>query len=221
MEEIQLRLDQEAYEESIAGSRRDLSETTDLTTHLPELALSTKPAWLFVSILLACGAVTFCHWFMLFVLDANSIFLRIITIVMPMLIGVFGTLQSREGLFPVITAGFSVAIISVIGMLGVTAWIDGVEWFPTNHRDQKEVLEYVLSIWLAFTTGFFIVTALKYLKIISKGTEELSDRSLVARGDSTIKVKAISGKLEGLIATLTPVVSAGAALYSGLKPFLE
>jgi hypothetical protein len=146
VEEIQLCLDQEAYEKSIAASRRDLCESIDLTTHLPETPLSTKPAWLFVSILLACGAITFCHWFMLFVLDANSIFLRIITIVMPVLVGVFGAIQSREGLFPFITAGFSVATISVFGMLGVTAWIDGVEWFPTNHRDQKEVLEYVLSI---------------------------------------------------------------------------
>lgn len=221
IEEIQLRFEQEVHHESNTSLARDFSEPEDTSRSFSDHVLFPKPAWLLSSILLACGVNIFCHWLMLFVLDTNALFLRIITIVMPMIIGVFGAFQSRERMLSFITGGFVVAIFSVLGMLLVTARIDGVEWFPTNHRDQKEMLEYVVAIWFAFSTGYFVIAALNAVRTRIKAMQELSDLTVDQKGDKSTKIKALSGWLEGLISTLTPVVSAGAALYSGLKPFFD
>ena len=180
-----------------------------------------RPVWVIVSIVAAVVVVLLSHWLMLFVLETSSIALRIVTIVVPMIIGLFGAILSRETVLTFVSAGFFVAVVCVVGMLGITARIDGVEWFPTTHRDQWEVLEYVAAIWLGFSTGFFVQIAIQTFRRMSNENTSARPGPTHDLTNASGKVKAISGKLEGLFAALTPVVSAVAALYSGLRPFFD
>ena len=180
-----------------------------------------QSGWLMISSLIACIAIVLTHWLLLFVLNFNTIFLRVLTIFLPIIIGSFGACFSRAKFIPLVTAGFVVGLASVSGMLGVTAWLDGVGWFPTTSRDQKEAAEYVLAIWFGFSTGYFVFRVMSSIR----GQQNIESqaigntRQLPSVGVS--QRQTIFERFEGLVSTLSAMGSAGAALYSGLKTFFE
>ena len=182
---------------------------------------STHSAWLLISIATACTTIIFSHWLLLFVFNANAMALRILTIFLPIIIGSLAAYLSRERFVPLVTSGFLVGVVSVTGMLGVTAWLDGVEWLPTSHRDQKEALEYVLAIWFGFSTGYFVLRALNAIRSLQGSENHTSENAHKLLGGDSSQRKAIFERIEGLFSTLTAMGSAGAALYSGLKTFFE
>jgi hypothetical protein len=182
---------------------------------------STHSAWLLISMATACTTIVFSHWLLLFVFNANAIALRVLTIFLPIIFGSLAAYLSREKFVPLVTSGFLVGVVSVTGMLGVTAWLDGVEWLPTSHRDQKEALEYVLAIWFGFSTGYFVLRALNATRSLQgSGNHTSGNAHRLLAGDSSQR-KAIFEKIEGLFSTLTAMGSAGAALYTGLKTSFE
>jgi len=182
---------------------------------------STRPKSLLISVAMTCATVVFSHWLLLFIFNSNTIFLRLLTIFLPIIIGSIGAYFSRARFLPLVTAGFLVGVLSVAGMLGVTAWIDGVEWLPTSSRDQKEAVEYVLAIWLAFSTGYFVFRAISSIRAQQNLEQQVIGNNHQSPSGDASQRQAVFERLEGLVTTISAMGSAATALYSGLKSFFD
>lgn len=181
----------------------------------------TRSEWLLISVAVTCASIVFSHWLLLFIFNSNTIFLRVLTILIPIIIGSIGAYFSRARFLSLVTSGLLVGVMSVAGMLGVTAWIDGVEWLPTSSRDQKEAVEYVLAIWLGFSTGYFVFRAINSIRAQQNLERQvIGNTRQLPNGDASQR-QAIFERLEGLVTTLSAMGSAATALYSGLKTFFD
>ena len=192
---------------------------------LPQAALVNQsptrtPSWfmLIAVALLTIPAIGLCHWLLLFVYDAPPLFLRVLTIALPALTGYVCARQSGLGWVSQLMAALLVAGGSVVLMLGITAYIDAVPLWPNNARDWRETLEYTAAIGLAFYTGYLMS---RWVTLWSQKQNNIINlRVLLERDDKgQFKIAEISNQVQSLIAAAAPLVSAGVALYSGLKAF--
>jgi hypothetical protein len=108
-----------------------------------------------------------------------------------------------------------IAVLSVALMLGITAWIDDVSWWPQSVRDKKEVFEYIASIALASWTGnyLFLLKNRQVVQASMKHSEKQHGREKQSLGSLIKQAKEAAENV-------TPIVSGAVALYSGLKSFL-
>ena len=166
----------------------------------------------------ACAlALWLAHGLLLFVYDAPPLVLRLVTMVMPLLIALGlnarGDVDWRSN---ALTAGvLSCSALSV--MLGITAWMDNVAWWPESKRDWIETFEYTVSIWLAWVTGHLVGLAL------NKGQRLMFERRRLTQtgpGAATPRITEVSEQLQKLAAAAAPVASGLVAAYSGLKAIL-
>lgn len=212
------RLEVKASSQPVEAEQTNHPERSEVGIPEPHLRASRRPAWLLLTVFLCCSLIIFSHWLMLFVFDVPTIALRISTIIFPMAFGFFGALLSGEKMLGFQVAGFLVGVVSVAGMNGVTAYLDDEEWWPSSHRDQREAIEYVVAIWLGFSTGLFLLKAVRRLRNRDQTVE--SETTLYMSSSGNV-LRAIFKRFEGPIAALTPVLSAGSAIYSGLRAFFE
>lgn len=188
-----------------------------------ENALSAPSAmravWRWASMVcLTIATIGLCHWVLLFVYDAPPLFLRLLTITWPALTGYVCARRSKLGGLAHFFSALLVAVLSVGLMLAITAHIDGVPLWPDNVRDWRETLEYTLAIGLGFFTGYLM--HLLVARWAKQRSNKVSLRVLLARdANGQFKITEISNQVQGLITATAPLVSAGAALYSGLKAF--
>lgn len=173
-----------------------------------------------LSVALTTAAIGLCHWVLLFVYDVRPLFLRLLTILLPVLMGFVCARQSRlGGLWQALAAG-AAGMVSVWLMLAITAHLDGVPLWPDTPRDWRETLEYTVSISLAFFTGFLIHSLLK--RWAREQRQKISLKVLLSRdANGKYKIAEVTHQVQSLVAAVAPLVSAGAALYSGLKIFLS
>jgi hypothetical protein len=197
--------------------------TDDLQT--PEGAAAepitpTSPSWimLIAMVALTIPAIGFCHWLLLFVYDAPPLFLRVLTITLPALTGYACARRSGLGWLAQMVSALLVAGGSVVLMLGITAHLDAVALWPSNARDWRETMEYAAAIGLGFFTGHLVF---RWITLWSqKQSQVINLRILLERDEKgQFKIAEISNQVQSLMAAGAPLVSAGVALYSGLKAF--
>lgn len=182
---------------------------------------SSLPSWRhwIGMMVLTIGTIGLCHWVLLFVYDAPPLFLRLMTITWPAFTGYLCARRSPYGGIAHFISALLVAILSVVLMLGITSHIDGVSLLPTNARDWRETLEYTAAIGLGFFTGY--LTHLLVTRWKRRLNNHISLRVLMARDEKgQFKITEISNQVQGIITATAPLLSAGAALYSGLKVFM-
>lgn len=181
----------------------------------------TRPrAWVtwLSTVLLTVAGLGLSHWVLLFVYDAPPLFLRLLTITLPMLTGLACARKSGMGGAAQAITALVAGCASVILMLWITATIDAVPLWPGTLRDWKETLEYVAAISLAFFTGYLVHRLNSHWA--HKQNNRISLRVLLERDDKgQFKIAEITRQVQSLITAMAPVVSAGTALYSGLKVF--
>ena len=198
------------------------AQTHDTSPETPIDAIADTPrrSWLnwVIMVVLTIAVMGLCHWILLFVYDAPPLFLRLLTITLPALTGYGCARRSGFGGFMQLLAALLVGGLSVTLMLTITARIDGVPLWPENVRDWRETLEYTAAISLSFFTGYFTHHLLA--RWARQQRNKISLRVLLARDESGhFKITEISNQVQSLITATAPLVSAGAALYSGLKAF--
>lgn len=169
--------------------------------------------------LLTMALVGLSHWVLLFVYDAPPLALRLLTITLPALTGYVCARKSGMGVLAQLLAAFITGIASVCLMLWITATIDAVPLWPTNARDWKETFEYVAAINLAFFTGYLFHRL--NVHWTQKQQIRISLSVLLERDEKgQFKIAEITRQVQSLVTAFAPVVSAGTALYSGLKVFV-
>jgi hypothetical protein len=198
------------------------AKTHDTSPETPIDAIADTPrrSWLnwVVMVVLTIAVMGLCHWILLFVYDAPPLFLRLLTITLPALTGYGCARRSGFGGFMQFLAALLVGGLSVGLMLAITAHIDGVPLWPENARDWRETLEYAAAIGLSFLTGY--LTHHLMARWARQQRNKISLRVLLARDASgQFKITEISNQVQSLITATAPLVSAGVALYSGLKAF--
>lgn len=182
--------------------------------------IAPQRSWLHLlgMVVVTIATMGLCHWVLLFVYDAPPLFLRLLTITLPAWTGYACARRSGFGGFTQLLAALLVGGLSVTLMLTITARIDGVPLWPETARDWRETLEYTAAIALSFFTGY--LTHHLLARWARQQRNKISLRVLLARDESgQFKITEISNQVQSLITATAPLVSAGAALYSGLKAF--
>ena len=200
-------------ESSLAENLADLAEPTQKITGAKAII-----AFL-LSLLLCAGMLAVLHWILLFIYDTNLLALRIITVVLPMLVGLllFRKIQIHWSIS--LTGALALGAISVLGMLAITSFIDGVPLLPESVRDWREVGEYGFAIACSLITGFFIEN---WREAHQTNIRKKISLSLLIERDETGKFKAPewTEKIESLFTAAAPFISATTAIVSGVKVFI-
>jgi hypothetical protein len=165
-----------------------------------------------VSSLATVCILSFIHWFLLFFYDTPIVIFRLITFVIPVLLGVW-TAKAGNGfwLFECLIAMLT-GVASVLSMLNITHQLDGDPLLPQNHREWKEAFEYAMSIALALFTGLLLWRADSKWKIRQKKS------ALIRRNENGQWVAGkLTHDLQEWVSAVAPVVSGGMAVYASLK----
>lgn len=198
------------------GTQMEIED--DWQAPLPRYATS-----LLLTLLPALALLVAAHGILLFLFDINPLYLRITSVLIPMPFG-FALFRKAPGrLWLSALAGFAMACGAVWGMLTVTAVIDQVPVLPQDAREAREVLEYSTSIGLAFLTGLVLSLAVYRQKSGPQKAGLLVKLLALLFAKDTkgqTGVERMHKQLQPIISILTPVVTALASLYAGIKVLL-
>jgi hypothetical protein len=156
--ELERRLDEipnsEAYERRIAELEVLLDEQ-EQKQHKPKgtlTAIGDIAIYLFVPLMLLLLA----HALITIVYDVNMIYLRLVSMAIPLPFAFFLFKGHHHKIFPWFMGVIFLAISSVIGMSWVTSLVDGSSVWPRSTFEWREVLEYAASISFSFLTGMLL-----------------------------------------------------------------
>ena len=142
----------EMYQSRIAElqfllNEQELSSPKTLSSSLIEITL-----YLIVPLLLLLLA----HWLVAVVYDTKMIYLRIISMILPMPFAYILFKKSRHRFLPWFIGVAFLAIFSVIGMSWITSLVDHSSILPQHLSEWREVIEYSSSIAFSFLTGMLL-----------------------------------------------------------------
>ncbi len=212
---------QEAYEKRIAELELMLDEHEQNSASHKTLSgwFSDIAVYLIIPLLLLLLA----HWLIAVVYDAKMVYLRIISMALPLPFAYFLFKEHQHKLLPWFIGAAFLSITSVIGMSWITSLVDQSPIFPQNLFEWKEVIEYSASIAFSFLTGMLlggVAYASKqrhrrkailspFMKAVASG---LGDGKI-----SPSNVYTIMKTLQDYGATIIALGTTALSLYTGLK----
>jgi len=223
-DQLQAVPDRETYEARIQALEQQLA-----SAHERLHPVRTGPlAFLFnltVFILLPLGLLLLSHWLVTIVLDTSLLYLRIISIAVPLPFGLVLFLRRRRAVLPWFAGTVFLAIASVIGMSWITSLVDSTPVLPQNAFEWREYLEYAASISFSFLTGMLLGGVLHSRRHRPAGKPHDSLlRSLVSRlvgGNLTPQqLGTLIKKLEEYGSSVVAVGTTAVSIYTGLKGVL-
>jgi hypothetical protein len=167
------------------------------------------------------------HVLVTIVFDVPPVWLRIASVVIPLLFGLATYPVHRAGFGDAAILGFSTASLSVLSMLTVTGLHDHVPILPTVWIEWREVIEYGASIFLAFVSGNILgIMAFRVLpKTLTQSGKPNAAAFKIALllgphvGEDQLRRRA--RLIQDLIQTAGPLAGVAAtglgSLYTGLK----
>lgn len=165
------------------------------------------------------------HYLIVMKLDLNPLYLRLVSILVPLPFGYALYRRTSPGYLPSFIMAAVIGMTAVGGMLVVVGLIDKTPIVPADAREWRETVEYVMSIALAFVLGALIASRLAGRVGANGGAGTIArlskwiaqqlgiDQSQKALGD---KVQSIEKLLNSGIATVT----AAASVFAGVKSIL-
>lgn len=223
-EQLQSVADREAYEARIQTLEQQLNHALERLNppRTGPLALALNLAGF---ILLPLGLLLLAHALITIALDTSLLYLRIISIAIPLPFGFFLFSRSKRSVLPWFVGTVFLAIASVIGMSWITSLVDNTPVLPQNVFEWREYLEYAASISFSFLTGMLLGGVLysRRHRPAGKPRDSLL-RSFVSRlvgGNLTPQqLGALIKKLEEYGGSLVAVGTTAVSIYTGLKGVL-
>ena len=162
------------------------------------------------------------HWLVTIVYDTKMIYLRIISMVLPLPFAYFLFKDHSHKLFPWFIGVVFLAITSVIGMSWITSLVDHSPVWPQNLFEWKEVLEYSASIAFSFLTGMLLggVAYASKQRRRQAGIVNAMIRVASTQSASSFSIQGVFGLMKTLQEHGGTVVALGttaASIYTGLK----
>lgn len=186
------------------------------TIHPVRVVLSN---WLAPLILLIAA-----HGLIIILYDLNTIYLRIVSLVIPL---PFGLLLFARRRYPAWMAALSSGLLAsaaVLAMSALTAWVDQVPVLPQDLREWREFVTYATSIALSYLTGILLGQMLCRRRqaetLHSFGAALALARVLSQSADKTERVEAVARKFHNLGSSLTAAATTAAAIFTGLQGLL-
>jgi hypothetical protein len=163
------------------------------------------------------------HWLITVVYDTKMVYLRLISMILPLPFAYFLFKGHAHKLFPWFVGVVFLAISSVIGMSWITSLVDRSPVWPQNFFEWKEVLEYSASIAFSFLTGMLLGGVAYASKQRYRRKARISPfMKAVAAGIgegrmSPSNIYTIMKTLQDYGATVIALGTTGLSLYTGLK----
>jgi len=161
------------------------------------------------------------HALITVVYDLPLIYLRIISIALPLPFGYWLFKSHSRSLLPWFISAALLAALSVVGMSAITGWIDHTPVMPQNLLEWKEFIEYACSIAFSFLTGMLLGGVAYHRAHRPKNAGHPVLKLLVTQiGEGKLSpdsIQQIIKKLEGLGSTVLALGATATSLYTGLK----
>ena len=210
----------EAYEQKIAHLEA-LLEEHELKAKKPRTILHLMMD-IALYLIVPLALLLLSHALITVVYDTKILYLRIISMLLPLPFGYFLFRGHARSALPWFIGVILLAIASVIGMSAITGLVDGSPVMPQNAFEWKEVLEYSSSISFSFLTGM-LLGGMAYAS--KHRRKHYNTNSLVgsivtslSSGDmSPEKLHKLLKKIEEYGGTAVAVGTTGLSIYTGLK----
>jgi len=163
------------------------------------------------------------HVLITIVYDTKMLYLRLISMILPLPFGYFLFQKESRPLFPWFLGVIFLALVSVIGMSWATSIVDGTPVWPQNLFEWKEVLEYSASIAFSFLTGMLIGGAVYLGRIRRRNAVLLNSvtktliHGLASEKLSVKNIGTLVKKLEEYGGMVVAVGTTAVSIYTGLK----
>lgn len=201
------------------GGQEDVAPEPEV---VPWYQLAARGAiyWLLPLLLLLIA-----HWLIVLVFDLNTLYLRLVSLLIPLPFGFLLMLRHRHSLPLVLLGSFVMALLAVLGMSWLTAQTDHVSVLPKDAREWREFLEYAASVGFSYTSGIAVGTMLRVRRQLKShaghdgAAMKLAQR--LGKGKVSVeKAQALAGKLNDMVGTFTTVGTTAISIYTGLKGVL-
>ena len=163
------------------------------------------------------------HWLITVVYDTKMIYLRIVSMVLPLPFAYYLFKEHAHKLTPWFTGVAFLAIASVIGMSWITSLVDHSPVWPQNLFEWKEVIEYSASIAFSFLTGMLLGKVAYKSKQRARRVGlinsilNLSTLNLKDRGASIKNIHGLMKTLQDYGGTIVALGTTAVSIYTGLK----
>jgi hypothetical protein len=225
VEELELQLseipNQDDYENRIAELESMLNEHEQKST-----SSKTVSRWFWditLYLLVPLLLLLLAHWLITVVYDAKIIYLRIVSMVLPLPFAYMLFKERRHRLLPWFIGVAFLAISSVIGMSWITSQVDHSSVLPQTLFDWKELIEYSASIAFSFLTGMLLGGAAyarkqKRWKVAAAAPLVNTLKKGLAGGQiNPRKIHSLAKLLDEYGSTIVAFGTTSASIYTGLK----
>jgi hypothetical protein len=190
------------------------------TLGLPTLSRAAALAYTFI-------ALVFAMFLIIVQLDLSLIFLRVVSIIIPMVFGFLYEDPPRRHLPLAFLSGLAIAVISILTMSALVAKLDKVPVLPQDAAGWREFAEYGASITFSFFTGALIRQALiairspspRASKLIRMLSAYIMEKLGIAKGKRGAKGFSLEN-VEAMVTSGIGAVTALISVYTGLRQFL-
>jgi hypothetical protein len=212
---------QESYEKRIAELEIMLDEHDQRL-----VAPKTFSIWLLdiaLYLVLPLLLLLFAHWLIAVVYDTKMVYLRIISMILPLPFAYLLFKGHQHKLLPWFIGVLFLAISSVIGMSWITSLVDHSPIFPQSLFEWKEVIEYSASIAFSFLTGMLLGGVAYASKQRQRRAAKINsfmkvDATGLAEGQiSASSIYSIMKVLEEYGGTIVALGTTALSIYTGLK----
>jgi hypothetical protein len=162
------------------------------------------------------------HWLIAIVYDTKMIYLRIISMLLPLPFAYFLFKGHAHKLFPWFVGVAFLAISSVIGMSWITSLVDRSPVWPQNFFEWKEVLEYSASIAFSFLTGMLLggVAYASKQRRRQAGIMNMLIKVAATQSAGGVSIQGMHGlmkRLQEYGGTVVALGTTAVSIYTGLK----
>lgn len=161
------------------------------------------------------------HGVITFVYDLNTLFLRIVSLLIPLPFGLLLVARERRPAWLLALMAVSLSLVGVLAMSGMTAIVDGTPVLPAGLREWREFAEYAASISFSYATGL-IVGQIARTRTRTHARQSagmsLALAHLVSAGTArTEQIQVAAKKFHDLGSSLTAAATTAAAIFTGLQ----
>jgi hypothetical protein len=167
------------------------------------------------------------HGLIVVVFDLNTLYLRVVSLLIPLPFGFFLLRNGPRSLLAGALAAFAMAALAVLGMSGIVAYTDGVAWLPQGRGEWREFGEYAASVGFSYLTGMLLGRLLAQRpEILAQGDFQgggwkvMLARHLVSGPPSFEKIQAAVTKINEVSSSLVAIGTTALSIYTGLKGLL-
>jgi len=177
-----------------------------------------------IALLLPMLLLLAAHFVIVIMYDLKPLYLRIATLLIPLPFGFALFVWHPRRFFTAAFLAAVIAAITVLGMSAITGATDKTPVLPQDLRETREMMEFAASIAFAFVTGM-LVGRWRYHRIQGKRQPGrlvvFLVQLLTTDADGQLGIQKMTARITKLVATLTPVITAGISIYTGIKTFIE